>query len=179
MSRLLALLVGICLLRRGPQDLPYSLRLTQGLLLLAIGVDLLAMRLIGDDPNALGRGVLTLGLLLLLPWILLGLRQRRARYVQTLAAFLGSGLLFTLVFLPLALYNGALPPLAEGAKPAPGQLLAVGLMFVLVGWKLAINGHIWCQALDWPRALGLPFALLLFFSELALVRAWFPALPVS
>ena len=63
MSRLLALLLGICLLRRGPQDLPYSLRLTQGLLLLAIGVDLLALRLMGDDPNALGRGAVSLGLL--------------------------------------------------------------------------------------------------------------------
>lgn len=174
MTRLLALFVELCLLRRGPQDLPYSPRLTRGLLWLAVGADLLALQLFGDDPNALARSVFSLALLLGLPWLLLHWRGQPARYAQTLAAFLGSGLLFTVAMLPLLLAVEALPPPVPDATPGSHVALRVAL-FVLLGWKLAINGHVWRHALDWPRAAGLPFAIALFIAEVALVRRFFPA----
>lgn len=175
MKRLLGQLLQLCLLRIGPQDLPYSPRLTRGLVLCAVGFDLLVLRLVDPGPHALSRGLASLAFLLLLPWLLLRLRHRSSRYAQTLAAFVGSGLLFTLVFLPFAWHAATLPPAAEGVAPAPADALIVVAAMLLVGWKLAINGHIWRHALDWPRGVGLPFALALFLAELSLLRAWFPA----
>ena len=177
MSRLVALLLGVCLLRRGPQDLPYSPRLTRGLLLLLVGVHFFALRLFEGDPNQLARSLGSLALLLGLPWLLLGLRGRRSRYAQTLAAFLGTGLLFTLAFLPLRLALGDPAPDAAGAPPGlPGALLRIAA-FAVVGWKIAINGHIWRHALDWPASYGLPFAFALFVLELLLLHSLFPAAP--
>jgi hypothetical protein len=179
MNRLIGTLFGICLLRRAPQDLPYSPRLTQGLLLLAVGVDLLAMRLFEEDPHALPRGLLSIALLLGLPWLMLSWRGRSARYAQTLAAFLGTGLLFTLAIVPLLLATQALPEPVAGASPRATDVLMRGALFALVGWKLAINGHVWRHALDWPPLFGLPFAFALFVGELLLAQAFFPVAPAS
>lgn len=172
MNPLLKQLVEICLLRRGPQDLPYSIPLTRGLVAVGVGLDLIYAALL-DLPQPLPRILLSLALLLALPWLLLNLRQRRERYVQTLAALAGTSLLFTVVFLPLALFAAGLPPIVPDVAPTPGQLLFGWLTLGLVGWKLAVNGHILRQALDWPYLSALLLAFALFLLEIGLDRMLF------
>ncbi len=173
MKTLLAQLVDICLLRAGPQDLPFSPTLARNLIVASVVLDLFYAALL-DMPQPLLRIGLSLALLLGAPWLLLSLRERQARYVQTLTALAGSGLLFTAAFLPLALFAADMPPLKPDVAPAPGQLLFSWLTLFLVSWKLVINGHIYRHALDWPRLPGLLLAFGLFLLELGLDQTLIP-----
>jgi hypothetical protein len=177
-ASLLRLLLDLCLLRRGPQDLPYSIALTRGLVLLGVGVDLLLARWVEAGDAGFARIALSLVLLLALPWFVLGLRGHRARYAQTLAAFAGTGVIFTLAFLPVAIRAAGLPAPDLDVEPTREQLAIGWITLVLVGWKLAINGNIWRHALDWPRAGGVLLAVGLFVFEIGLMRMLFvPAAP--
>ena len=52
MNALLSVLIGLCLLRRGPQDLPYSPALTRNLVLLGFAVGgLIPSPIEGGDGN--------------------------------------------------------------------------------------------------------------------------------
>ena len=170
---LLRLILDLCLLRRGPQDLPHARALTQGLVLLGVGVDLVLVRWIDAGDDGMARIAFSLALLLVLPWIGLSMRGRPERYLQTLAAFAGTGIVFTLAFLPIALKAVDMPPPVADQAPTREQLIIGWTTLALVGWKLAINGHIWRHALDWPRAGGLLLAAGLFIIEIGLMRALF------
>ncbi len=172
MKPLLSQLVGLCLLRIGPQDLPYSPALTRAVVLSAFALDCFYVALL-EFEQPLPRLLLSFAFLLVAPWWLLGLRRRRERYPQTLAALAGSGLLFTLAFLPVALLGADLPPLVEGQDPSREQLMFAWTTLGVIGWKLAVNGHILRHALDWPRLPALLLAFGLFLLELGLDRALF------
>lgn len=172
MAALLSLLVDICLLRRGPQELPYSQALTRNLVLLGVGCDLLYVSLL-EVPGGVPRVAFGLAMTLFLPWLLLSWRGRPERYAQTLGALSGSGVLFTLAFLPLALWARQHMP-GEGVETLSREQLAAGwLVLGLLGWKLAVNGHILRHALDLPRSAGLGLALVWFLLEFNLDRLLF------
>lgn len=173
MMSILRQLWRICLLRAGPQDLPFSPALTRGLVVLGVGADLVFVSLLEAAQHDLARVGLSLALLLVLPWLLLASRGMQARYAQTLAAFAGTGVLFTLAFLPLALQAVDLPRPDPNVTPTREQLVVGWLSIGLFVWKLALNGHIWKHALDWPRAGGVLLALGIFLLELGLMRALF------
>ena len=177
MTRLLRLLLQLCLFRLAPQDLPYSPRLAQGLVLLGVGINLVFVRLLDTGDGAPFRIALSLALMLGLPWLLLRLRQRLPRYVQTLTAFAGSSVLFMLALLPLAQPIASLPPPTPDAVPTAAQVAVSLASLVLLVWKLAINAHIWRHALDWPRGGAVLLAIGLFLLELALVRVLFASVP--
>ncbi len=160
----------LILLRRGPQDLPYSSQLTLTLVGALLAAELLYTALL-DIPMPAARLLLSLALLLGWPWLLLTLRNRRPRFTQTVAALSGSALLFTLAFLPLALLASAQPAIEPDSTPAPGQLLLGWLILFLLGWKLMVEGHIYRHALDWPRFPALLLALALFMIEFGLFRS--------
>ena len=170
MTRLFALILGICLLRRGPQDLPYSVGLTRGLVLLGVGADLLFVQFAEGGDDGLLRVAFSLLLTLGVPWAILRSQGKGARYAQTLAAYAGTGVLFTLLFLPVAIKAQGLPMPDPELPPTRDQLIVGWTTLLLVGWKLAINGHIWKHALDWPRIGGLLLAAGVFLLELGLVR---------
>ena len=174
MTRLLRLLLQLCLFRLAPQDLPYSPQLARGLVLITLALHLVFVQLL-DLGEAPSRIALALVWLLGLPWLLLGLRQRRPRYVQTLTAFAGSGLLFMLALLPLAQPIAQLQPLLPDTPPSAAQVLLPLAYFVMLVWKLALNAHIWRHALDWPRGGAVLLAIGLFLLEVALEGAVFPS----
>lgn len=175
LGALLRLVAGLCLLRRGPQDLPHSRTLLNGLLLLAVGVDLLVLRWLGADEGALAEIAFSLVLTLLLPWIALALRGHPERYLQTVSALVAVGIVFTLVSVPLALQTIDMPPPVLGQPPTREQLVIAWSFLFLIGGLIAINGNIWRHALDWPRAAGMLFAAGLAFLEIALRWGLFAA----
>jgi hypothetical protein len=173
---LAARLRDLFLLRGGPQDLPYSLRLTRALVIALVLLDLAYSRLL-DIPLPLPRVAVSIGLLLGLPWLLLALRQRRERYLQTLAALTAAELLFTALFMPLALAAIGMP-LPDPENPDPAQIALGWLTLLLLGWKLMVNGHIYRHALDWPRFPAMLLVLALFLLQLGVFRLVF-GLPVE
>ena len=100
----------ICLLRRGPQDLPYSVSLlavvASAWLVLQLGVAVArAAPLDGVFAGAALELMFTLGALN----VILTLRGLRNRFVQTATALLGCTLVFILLNVPILLLIGDPP----------------------------------------------------------------------
>lgn len=151
MSELVSRLVGIMMLRDGPQDLPAgpaALSLAVMLYVAASAASLAA----GQTPDH-PVGILLLAVLLplVLCRIVLSLRGRPARWEQTLTALFGSGALLSLISLPLSL--------GGGPEPAAPMVVASLVLFI---WSFAVDAHIWRHALDASYAVGLAVAVVLF-----------------
>lgn len=163
MSELLSRLFAICRLRLGPQDMPYAPAIAQTLVVTVLLLEMALSQLLEvPDRLLLPRTVLSALMLVGAPWLLLHLRARSGRLMQTLIALAGTSLLFTLALVPLLLIGaGGVDP----AAPAPALSAAV---LLLVVWKLMVNGHILRYALDWPPLAAALLALGLFLVELGL-----------
>ena len=173
MLTLLHLLWDLCRFRRGPQDLPYSTALARALVLADAGAGLLYLRVVGAGDDGIARLFLSLLIAMLLPWVLLRSRGLGERYVQTLSALVGTGVLFTLVYLPVAYFAVDLPQPDLNVPPTRQQVAVAWLTLTLVAWKLAINGHIWRQAMNWPLGAGIAVAIGAFVLEIGLLRMVF------
>lgn len=144
--------VQICLLRQGPQDLP-----TSGILLaIALIAHTVASVLMSNIQLGVTRAVLSglIGTLLivLLPGALLYAFKHGERIIQTVTALAGTGAIITFIALPLT-----------GSLPDPEQRTGQGgfatlLLLILIGWSIAIVGHIFRHALSIPYFLGLLLA---------------------
>ena len=168
MSTLIRFFVELCLLRRGPQDLPGA----NALLGLVLVVHLVSALLVGlaaglTAPIALGQGLadalLTLGLL----WLALGLTDRRPRFLQVATALFGAGALLGLFALaPLGLVAGA---------ESRGETSLAGLpLLVLLFWSLLVTGHILRHGFDLRLGQGVLIAVAYNLLASALVNSLFP-----
>lgn len=135
-------ILDIALLRRGPQDLPFSWNLT----LLAMAASIattVAADLIQPLPGATAAHVLVT---LLYTWAffygVLQMRGLETRLVQTLAAVFGTDAIITLVALPL-LHTMT----ATTGTPA---IAALAILFIY-GWNIAVVAHILRHALSTSR----------------------------
>ena len=137
------------------------------------GAGLLYLSVVGAAEGGIVRLAVSLLIALLLPWMVLRSRGLGERYVQTLIALVGTGVLFTLAYLPVAWLASDLPAPEVGATPTQKQLLVAWLTLALVAWKLTINGHVWRHALNWPLAAGVALAVGAFMLEIGLLRLLF------
>ena len=168
MEALSRFFVELCLLRRGPQDLPAS----STLLGLILAINLVASLLVGlaadlSAPIALGQGLadalLTLGLL----HLALRLTRHPARFVQLATALLGAGALLSLVAVaPLMLLSGA---------ESRGETSLAGLpLLVLLFWSLLVTGHILRHGLDLRLGQGVLIAVAYNLLASTLINALIP-----
>lgn len=175
MAALLRQLIALCLLRAGPQDLPYSPPALAfwagGLVALQVGFDA-SLGLTG--VGLISRAVVTLFMLLAVTAHLLRMRGFANRTLQTQLALAGTGLLFALAMLPTAM---ALVPHAGDPNP-PASLLpfALGGM-VLFFWKLRVDAAIWLQALELRPGQAYALAIGLMLTEFLLVLLLVPPVP--
>jgi hypothetical protein len=175
MKALLRMLLDLCLLRIGPQDLPYSPPLTRALIIVNVGLGLLFVLVLGGGERDLWQLAISVLLMLLIPRLILRLRRREARYAQTQAALVGTGIPFTLLLTALALVLASGPTPTGDTPPTPLQGTVALLWLGLVCWKLSINGNIWRHALDWPKGAGLLLAIATLVVELAVIQMLLPA----
>jgi hypothetical protein len=164
----------LLLLRRGPQDAPYSPRLLITLVLAVLVFDAV---LTASVPGNAGIGarlvvaavVASLFTLLAMSALLLQLGGRQARYVQTAIALVLVELALSIASVPFAAFVGE-PP-AAGQALAPGQALAT-LGFVAIGvWGLLVRGHILRHALEIGFVRGVLLALAITLAEGVMVLA--------
>ncbi len=144
MRALFKLFLDICLLRKGPQDIPAAavlLRLT----LACYGLTALL-----GLPAMLGFGV-ALALLAIdmalqagLTYGALYLRGSIGRFQQTLTALYGCGALLQILFAPVQLWLDR--EIAGQGSPALPQLVWLGLF----AWSIAVMSHILRHALSIP-----------------------------
>jgi hypothetical protein len=172
MPSLPVILRDILFLRRGPQDLPYSLLLLVVAGLASMAVSYWATSLVLPDqsdllPSVVAGVLLHLGFL----YLLLNALQRQARFVQTALAKLLVDVLFTAVVLPLL---PMIEPLRHG-NPTPESVTAgaafASLLFIAFGiWRIVVDAHVMRQALEIRLLPALLINIaLVFASQIVLV----------
>ena len=148
MQALIHFFLELCLLRKGPQDLPGSAALVQALALvyLAVGV-IVGVASEQGLWSALAQTLVDLGLLLGLLYLGLQWKGRSARFLQAGAALLGSGaLLSLLVLVPLGM--------APSGEDAELRGLGALLFMALLAWSILVTGHILRHTLDLTLVQG-------------------------
>ena len=159
MPPLFNLIRDICLLRRGPQDLPYSLLALMGV---AAGCVIVQLGV------AVARGA-PLGGVLAGANLILSVRGLRNRFVQSATALLGCALAFTLLSVPIALLVGE-PPITPD-QLTPLQLLLGLVSLPLLIWKIIVDAHVFRHSFDVPFLSGVVIALLWIIAAMALAGA--------
>ncbi len=142
-------LLEIALLRRGPQDLPYS----PTLLALAVAASTIGS-VLAQGANRLPLLSLALIVAYTAAFLhgVLQMRQLTARFLQTATAVFGTDAIITLAALPVL---GALGG-PDAGQPGSGVVLAY---LALVGWNVAVLAHILRHALDTSFGKGALWAI--------------------
>lgn len=161
MADLFSRLVGIILLRLGPQDLPAGnapLALAVAAYVVVTGISLN----LGDArENTALIVVLAVILPLFLVRIVLALRGRPARWPQTVTALFGTSALLSALALPLSV-------LTASGEPGAATVLASLALFI---WSFAVDAHIWRHALEVGFVAGLAVAVVLFAISLFVISS--------
>jgi hypothetical protein len=160
--------VEICLLRRGPQDLPAS-TLLLGIALLAHAVmsSLIAAVYYASGTSVLF-GLTDTALLVFLVGATLTFQRLQSRLVQTLSAFAGAGAILQLVALPLTAWLVATRQAGQGTHGA--ELI----LYALTGWSWAISAHILRHALGIRFGPAFALAIVFFLIALNILPGLFP-----
>ena len=166
MKELLDLLRDLMLFRRGPQDLPFSTSLLAAAAVLAFALDAFVASRFQLMADAAPRVAFSLAALLALPWIALKLADKEARYAQTALALVATSAMFTVLTVPILIGVGQLPQ--DPKDLTATQALLGWFSLLLVGWQIAVRGHILRHALDLPMRLGVLVAVVFFAVELLL-----------
>lgn len=167
MQALIETFWSIMRLRAGPQILPASNFLLAPILLLhwAVGVGLGAFSL--APGMALASALAGTVMVVIFVHALLGLRGLRARAIQTLTALAGCEVLLGALAIPLTAWFFAVP---EAQRALPGLL-----SLLVLGWNIALAGHIFRHALGISSSMGLVAALGYILVSFALAGAITPA----
>ncbi|MEM7612178.1 MAG: hypothetical protein AAF270_10885 [Pseudomonadota bacterium] len=162
MLKFFRLMVPVALLRRGPQDLPYSQSLCTTALVIAFVLSLMASALAQESLSATGgRFIVAMLFYALSVTLLLALYQLPNRLLQTLTAGFGVAAVFGVVDILLLLAQ--LGGLSESVR-------ITGLL-MLVAWSLLVDGHILSAALDIRLIAGCTLAIAIFVPQIALIAA--------
>jgi len=163
MTEWLRTLGRIAMLRAGPQDLPSGNASLVTALLFYAGIVLVSGRA-AEDPAPAPDLLIALVVPFVCAVLLLLLRGVPARLNQTASALFGTGALISLVNLPIW-FNNTVP------MPAPLVLLALAALF----WSLAVDAHIWRNALEIPYGGGLVTAVVILLVQLYTFQAFLSA----
>ncbi len=165
MSVLIRFFIDLALLRRGPQDLPYSPVLLGLLATLSVLIGTINGRqLFGGVQAAFGANVIDLVLSMGLLWVLLQTKGFRARWQQTASAFLGLGVLAGLVMLLIRTPADALGIVQ----------FAILLDLVVAVWLHVALGNVLRHALEVPLLAGVLVVLAYTVFAFNLIAQVFP-----
>jgi hypothetical protein len=175
MPSLPLILRDIILLRRGPQDLPFSERalLVTAVLLVVFAGLINAVQ--GDSSGmAMVRSAVGIGLSLGVLYLVLLSKQFQARFVQTGLASLLVAAVAAALLLPVLLAAGPLPgPDAKPESLGGAQVLSILLFSVIGLWKFVVDAHIVRHALEIRFLLALPITFAMDFAVAVFIVALF------
>ena len=164
MYNIIKLLFDICLFKKGPQDVPYSVGLLRILLVIYVVIRVLMLNIRYDMLMVLWQVTVDVLLVVGFSWILLVLAGKRHRLCQVTAAFLGTDALISFFALPAA----------ASMQLGQGGLLVFLVMLVLIGWHWAVTGHIIRNALEQDLSFGLGLAFLYLLGFYQVMALLFP-----
>lgn len=163
----------ICLLRAGPQDVPFTRHLLFVLLGLHVLVGILLGSLSYSLPTAIAYGFTNMLVLVVLLRAVLMVRKLPERFNQTLSAMAGTDVIIGVIAWPISSWMVT-------ARDAGSDVGAPALLWLLlVIWSLTIIAHILRNALSAPWAVGVVLAVLYFFIGYNVSITLFEPLPVK
>ncbi|MFA5627742.1 MAG: hypothetical protein WCX90_06625 [Thiohalomonadaceae bacterium] len=157
----------ICLLRGVPQQLPASRFLLVLTLMLHILLDLLFALFTLPLFHAAAASLFNVALLFAFIHVLLKLTHKSTRFLQTLTALLGSGLVLGMLALPLTIWFYSI-------NTPEARLLPSMLTLGLIIWGMLVTGHILRHALDVHQSLALLLAFAYTLLSYNLMGLLFP-----
>jgi hypothetical protein len=157
-----------CLLRRAPQDDPFSYTALATALLFYLVMDVLQAAVGLSWPVASGLAAIDTTVMVLFVWLVLAVVGRSPRVVQTLTALAGTSSLLGVLALPLVHLAAGSP---GGADPTAALVLG---WLVLLAWSVTVQAHIFRHALSVPFGLGLVVAGLHVVAAISLVEWLYP-----
>jgi hypothetical protein len=164
MYDIIKLLFDICLFKKGPQDLPYSVGLLRILLIVYISVRVLMLNIHFDWLNVLLQVIVEIFLVTGFFWIVLYLARKLGRFYQVISAVLGTDALISFF---------ALPGMAS-METRQGGILVFLVMLGLIGWHWAVTGHIIRNALEQSLSFSLGLAFLYLLGSYQVMSLLFP-----
>ena len=164
MFDIIKLLFDICLFKKGPQDLPYSIWLLRILLVAYVSIRILMLSIHFDWLNVLLQVIVDIFLVTGFFLTLLYLARRLGRFYQVISAVLGTDALISFF---------ALPGMAA-METRQGGLLVFLVILMLIGWHWAVTGHIIRNALEKSLSFGLGLAFLYLLGSYQVMAFLFP-----
>jgi len=165
----LNLLFNICLFKKGPQDIPYSIALLRLSLIAYTLISYLLIRLSIESLKALLQVGVEIILVIGFAYLLLALSNKLNRFVQTCCTFLGSDALITLC---------AMPVIASLSIDS-GNILALFAMLAMMIWHWLVTAHIIRHAINQSFSFSLGIAFLYIFSAYQIIGVLFPSIGAS
>ncbi|MBA2491442.1 MAG: hypothetical protein ACR2KU_01185 [Gammaproteobacteria bacterium] len=163
--------VRLCLLNANPQDLPASTLLLALCLAGYLTITTLIALPVYGFGVSLVQGFIEILLLLAYTQLVLQVRARPERYLQTVTSLAGTGVIIGVLGMPL-IYS-----LYRSAQAGSVSSLTLLSYLLVLGWLLVVYGHIFRQALS----IGRPFGVLIGFGYIVLtsivIESLFPSMP--
>ena len=153
MSALINIFFEICLLKKGPQDVPASRFLFQLVLLAYVSLNAIMLMLLEDDfVYSLVAIVVDLFLVVGLIKLVLIFANMPDRFLKTISAVLGTTIVMSIGMMMAQVWYDSVE--SEAAKEFPGFLA-----LVIFGWNIVVIGHILKNALDTFLSIGILLAV--------------------
>jgi len=151
--RLISVILGITVHRRGPDELPSSPFLVLVLLAASECAQLITLKLAAAPDDAILVMLFSVAMDFLFVWGVLVMFERRQRFWQTMGAFLGAGVVLNAISAVLVAWNQSLQVPAD-TTTAPEVLLQL-----LQVWSVDIGGFLLSRAIDRHYVLGVVIML--------------------
>lgn len=168
LSALFRAFLDICLLRRGPQDIPASAALLGFTLVLYSFGSLIIARSSLDWAPAMQAAVAETLLMCGLSYILLQVTGLAARWIQTATAIAGTNFVLVIIALPLLVWL-----VYARANNLDASVPAL-LFLLLVVWHIVILAHIFRHALSRGYGTGVLVALGYYWLVLVIIDQLVP-----
>jgi hypothetical protein len=156
------------LLKTAPEDLPYSSGLMNRIIFVYLVSGLVVQSGIVEPSLSISRMLLNLAIMVFFTYVFLSSLELKARFVQTLSALVGVGIVFNLLAWPL------LKQLGKEASPEPLAGIIPLLVLLLMSWELLVTAHIYRHALNMKMGHAIILSLGLFFISITLSQTIFP-----
>ncbi len=158
----------ICLLRKGPQDLPKSTELLVLSLFMYTLIDVLLTVQSRPFEYALMVSFVDVGFLLLVTFLILKQHKHLERWHQTMTALFGTGVILGIFIFPLV-FGGF-----QNQYEAWLQQIIVLLFLIMVIWNVAVLAHIVRHAISTSIGIAIMIAILYIWMSSLLITMLFP-----
>lgn len=144
-------LFNICLLKKGPEDLPSQSDLMFVLLVLNLAISIWLGSVIHESQLAILLSIV--GVIFSLVFVKVLLRKKPERFVQTFCAMLGAAIIIDIVSIPI------MYPLLSEALNESVTLIYSLLALAIYAWFVAVYGFIFSRAISSALGYGISISV--------------------